>query len=210
MARKKKISSTVQLLILNVINTFQRTEKCGQQNIFVSEHTWELTPPPSYTPKLSKNSHSCSVNMNGKKFILDEPPWGSFFFSHVCWKTTCNAYLIWAVPSWSDLSWPDLSRADLSWTDRSWASLSRPVLIWPELTHPEPNSALRDLIGANWAELIWSELDVWCGPSRLVVLRGSSGGVVTLMTLGTAVADFGHNGDGAAPIVKRWILGKGI
>ena len=31
-----------------------------------------------------------------------------------------------------------------------------------------------------------------------------------MMTLGTAVAEFGHNGDGATPVVKRRILGKGI
>ena len=85
--RKKNITFTIQLLTLNGLTTFQRIEKCGQHNIFFSEHTWELTPP-SHTPKLSKSYHSCSVNMNGNKFTLDEAPWDRFLFPSIFTELT--------------------------------------------------------------------------------------------------------------------------
>ena len=45
--RKKNIIFTIQLITLNDAITFQRNGNCGQQNIFFSEHTWELTPLPT-------------------------------------------------------------------------------------------------------------------------------------------------------------------
>ena len=66
-------------------NYFSKNWKVWKANYFFSEHTWELTPP-SHTPKLSKSSHLCSVNMLGNKLTLDEPPWGPFFVpTYVHW-----------------------------------------------------------------------------------------------------------------------------
>ena len=150
----------MQLITLNDAITFRRNENCGQQNIFFSEHTWEL-PPPSYTPKLSKNSHSCSVNMNGKKFILDEPPWGSFFFptyvgklpAMLTWSGPSQAGLTWAdltlaEPTWAGLTGAELTWADLCWSDRSWPTLSQ-TLPWETWSEP--------------TELSWSDLSWTCG-----------------------------------------------
>ena len=52
--RKKNITFTIQLLTLNGLTTFQRIEKCGQHNIFFSEHTWELTPPFQHSQIVEK------------------------------------------------------------------------------------------------------------------------------------------------------------
>ena len=41
-------------------------------------------------------THLCSVNMNGNKFTLDEPPWGPFFFPPMftehTWEFTSTAF----------------------------------------------------------------------------------------------------------------------
>ena len=63
---------------ISSINRKRLTKQQLKKIFFSNEHAWELTPP-SHTPKLSKSSHSSSVNMNGNKFTLDEAPWGPFF-----------------------------------------------------------------------------------------------------------------------------------
>ena len=90
--RKKNIIFTIQLITLNDAITFQRNGNCGQQNIFFSEHTWELTPP-SHTPKMSKSYHSCSVNLNGKNPRLINLREEHIFFPHKFSEHAWKLYL---------------------------------------------------------------------------------------------------------------------